>query len=310
MVCNFTIDGVNIGERFGIFISRGGYNKLLAFPSIKDPESNDWPEEDGIEVDLSDPKYGAVTAEITFVAGDRNFFVSDFIYFMSTPGRRVLRVISLDREWVVRLLTNPQLTDYIGVTSFSLEFSIDDPVLPSLSAPEGGGIILPASVYELDGIPFDRFGIVIEKGRDDIIKMPAIKKTLSSSYRTSNGLEYDAELVKFSSKEVTLKGCFIASDITRFWACYDAFFSALIQPGLRSLYVDYMGEEYPCYYKKSDDFEIKDLAAYTIVNFSVTLVFPVFRIGEMDYILSSEKGELIVLEEDNETFIDMRIYAN
>lgn len=308
MVYNFTVDGINIGERFGVFISRGGYNKLLTFPSIKDPESNDWPEVDGIEVDLSDPKYGAVTAEISFVAGDRNVFVSDFVDFVSTPGRRVLRINSLGREWVVRLLTNPQLTDYIGVTSFSLEFSIDNPILPSLSDPVGGGIYLPDSVYELDGIPFDRFGIVIEKGRDDIIKMPAIKKTLSSSYRTSNGIEYDVELVKFSSKEVTLRGCFIASDISRFWACYDAFFGALIQPGIRSLYVDYMGDEYPCYYKKSDDFEIKDLSAYTVVSFSITLVFTVFRLGEMEYLLAAEDGCLIVCQ-DGETLIDMKCYA-
>ena len=308
MVYNFTIDGINMSERFGVFISRGGYNKLLTFPSVKDPESNDWPEYDGIEVDLSDPKYGAVTAEISFVAGNRNIFVSDFINFVSMPGRRVLRIISLGREWVVRLLTNPQLTDYIGVTSFSLEFSIDDPVLPSLSDPEGGGINIPVSAYELDGIPFDRFGIVIEKGLDDIIKMPAIKKTLSSAYRTSNGIEYDAELVKFSSKEVTLKGCFITSDIPRFWACYEAFFGALIQPGLRYLYVDYMGDEYPCYYKKSDDFEIEYLSAYTIVSFSITLVFTVFRLGEMEYLLAGEDGCLIVCQ-DGETLIDMKSYA-
>lgn len=308
MVYNFTIDGVNIGDRFGVFISRGGYNELLAFPTIKDPESNDWPEEDGIEVDLSDPKYGAITARISFVAGNRNVFVSDFIDFVSTPGRRILRIRSLGREWTVRLLSNPQLTDYIGVTSFSLEFSIDEPVLPSFSNPVGGGLNLPVSAYELDGISFDRFGIVIEKGRDEIIKIPAIKKTLSSSYRTSNGIEYDAEHVKFSSKEVTLKGCFIASNISRFWDCYDAFFGALIQPGLRSLYVDYMGEEYPCYYKKSDNFEIKDLSAYTIVSFSITLVFTVFRLGEMEYLLAAEDGCLIVCQ-DGDTLIDMKCYA-
>ena len=308
MVYNFTIDGVDIGERFGVFISRGGYNELLTFPAIKDPEPNDWPESDGIEVDLSDTRYGAVSAEISFVSGNRNIFVSDFIDFISTSGRHVLRIISLSREWEVRLSTNTQLSDYIGVTSFSLEFFIDNPVLPSFSDPIGGGINLPSSLYELDGVPFDRFGIVIEKGRDDVIKMPAVKKTLSSSYRTSNGIEYDAELVKFSSKEVTLKGCFITSDISRFWACYDAFFGALIQPGLKSLYVDYMGEEYPCYYKRSDDFEIKDLSSYIIVSFSITLVFTVFRLGEMEYLLASENGCLIVCQ-DGKTLIDMKSYA-
>ena len=53
---NLYIDDLNVLGRFGCRVTRGGYNDLLAFPAMKEPEKNDWPEEDGIEVDLSDPK--------------------------------------------------------------------------------------------------------------------------------------------------------------------------------------------------------------------------------------------------------------
>ena len=254
-----------------------------------------------------------MTAEITFVVSGAQTFVGDFIEFVTSPGRHALWIESLKRSWVVRVVSNQDVKDYRGcnVTGFSLQFSVDRPVIPAvIGSPAGGGLEIPVSAYEIDGISLDRFGIFIEEGRDEVLKMPAIKKTLSSSYRTEDGIEYDADLVKFSSKDVTLKGCFVASDITRFWKCYDCFFGSLIQPGMRRMFVDYMGEEYPCFYKTSKDFSVKDLSDYVIVSFSVTLVFAVFRIGAMDYLLSSEAGELIVLEEDGETCIDMKIYAN
>lgn len=313
MVYNCSIDGVNVGERYGVFISKGGYNNILCFPAMKAPDQNDWSEEDGVEVDLSDPHLEALTAEITFVVSGERAFVGDFVEFVTSPGRHAFRIESLKRTWVVRVVTNQEIKDYRGsnVTSFSLQFSVDRPILPAgIGSPAGGGLEIPVSAYEIDGISLEQFGIFIESGRDEVLKMPSIKKTLTSSYRTKDGIEYDADLVKFSSKDVSLKGCFIASDITRFWSCYDAFFGSLIQPGMRSLFVDYMGEEYPCFYKTSKDFSVKALSDYVIVSFSVTLVFAVFRIGAMDYLLSSEAGELIVLEEDGETCIDLRTYAN
>ena len=49
MIDNCYIDGISICNRFGVWVTKGGYNGLLAFPAMKEPESNDWPEEDGIE---------------------------------------------------------------------------------------------------------------------------------------------------------------------------------------------------------------------------------------------------------------------
>lgn len=91
--------------------------------------------------------------------------------------------------------------------------------------------------------------------------------------------------------------------MNRMWNCYDAFFGALIQPGERSLYVDYMGNEFPCYYSKATDFKLLSLAP-TMISFNLTLVFTVFRIDGVEYLLASQRGNLIV-SQDGKYCIDV-----
>ena len=82
MINNIYIDNLNVLGRFGCRITRGGYNDLLAFPAMKEPEKNDWPEEDGIEVDLSDPKLQSREIAISFLS-DSNTQASDLIAYLS-----------------------------------------------------------------------------------------------------------------------------------------------------------------------------------------------------------------------------------
>ena len=48
-------------KRQGICITKGSYNNLVAFPTMKEPDKNDWPEEDGQEFDLSSPTLDTVS---------------------------------------------------------------------------------------------------------------------------------------------------------------------------------------------------------------------------------------------------------
>ncbi|MCD8135852.1 MAG: hypothetical protein LUH01_07855 [Parabacteroides gordonii] len=50
---------------------------------------------------------------------------------------------------------------------------------------------------------------------------------------------------------------------------------------------------------------IVSLFPEVVVEFDLTLVFTVFRVNETEYILATEAGEWIVLEDDGETVIDM-----
>ena len=68
---NCYIDNVSTCNQFGVWVTRGGYSDLLAFPAMREPDYTDWPEHDGIEVDLSAPILEEKTVDITFFAADQ-----------------------------------------------------------------------------------------------------------------------------------------------------------------------------------------------------------------------------------------------
>ena len=303
MIGAFYIDGIDIYARYGVVIASGGYNDLLAFPALKEPEANDWPEEDGVEVDLSAPVLEAKEIVIPFASDQPD--AGDFIYMISQPGYHTLRITELAKEWQLRLLTQTAGKDYSQAVTFSLKFADDFPGRPdTITTVSGSGLSLPVSEYEIDDVPLSEYGIEVVGGWDDLLKSPTVKQNLSRSFATSDGKFYDADMLVFSSKETTLKCCLSAVSLAKFWECYTAFFNGLIQPAERLFYWDYVCEEYPCYYKKSTGFKVLSLADKIVIEFNLTLVFTVFRIGETEYLLATEDGAFIETE-DGEYLIDM-----
>lgn len=304
MIGTFYIDGTDIYARYGVVVTSGGYSDLMAFPALKEPDTNDWPEEDGIEVDLSAPALEAKEVVISFASDQPD--AGDFIYMISQPGYHTLRITELAKEWQLRLLTQTAEKDYSRVVAFSLKFADDFPDRSDYNTTaSGSGLPLPVSEYEIDDVPLSEYGIEIVGGWDDLLKSPTVKQNLTRSFATSDGQLYDAGMVVFASKETTLKCCLSAVSLAKFWECYTTFFHNLVQPDERLLYWDYTCEEYPCYYKKSSGFKVLSLAGRIVVEFNLTLVFTVFRIGETEYLLASEDG-LFIETEDGEYLIDMK----
>lgn len=304
------IDNRDAYTDFGVWITEGGYDGLLPFPELVEPDRNDWPDEDGIEPDLEKPTLKPRELNITFVRSVDGRSTGALVEYLSKPGYHLFRIPSLGREWSLRLIQSPAYEDWDTLEAFTLRFAEDQPVRPSsVAIPEGGGRYVPLSEYELDGVPLDRYGVMVTEGRDEIMRSPTVKTNLSRTVLDVDGRIYDTENVVFNSKEVTLKCCLIAGSMTAFWNCYDALLHALIQPGERSLYVDYNVEEYPCYYKRTSGWKLESLRGRVVVTFSLALEFTVFRLGGTDYLLATEDGDLIVTE-DGEYYIDLNIYAD
>lgn len=304
MIGAFYIDGIDIYAKYGVVITDGGYNDLLRFPALKDPEVNDWPEEDGIEVDLDAPALEAKEVQISFACNYPD--AGDFISMISRPGYHILRITDLAQEWRLRLLTQTACKDYSRAVTFALKFADDFSARSDNYTPApGSGLVLPISEYEIDDVPLSQYGIEVIGGWDDLLKSPTVKQNLTRSFATSDGQIYDADHVVFNSKETTLTCCLSAVSTEKFWECYTAFFNDLIQPGERRLYWDYTGEEYPCYYKKSSGFRVVSLRDPVVIEFNLTLVFTVFRIGETEYLLATEDG-IFIETEDGEYLIDMK----
>ncbi|WP_347145980.1 hypothetical protein [Parabacteroides goldsteinii] len=298
------VDGVDIFKRYGAKVTRNGYSDLLTFPPLVTPDSTSWPEEDGVEVDLMDPKLDVKEVSISFVADEGN----DFVNFLCQPGYHVWSM-GLGREWRLRINTQSN-NKLINTTSvFTLKFIDDFPTRASdyISGP-GCGVVIPKCNYEMDGVSWRDYGIIVKKGnRDEVLKSSAVKQNLSQKIRTKDGQFYDVDQVVFEAKDVIFDLYMCAENLERFWQCYDAFFNDLIQPDERILYAGYTDEEYPCYYKKSSNFKVLTLSDKVMVEFSLTLVFTSFRVNETEYILASEDDERIVCEEDGETCIDLGI---
>lgn len=305
------MDGIDLYTRFGVWITKGGYNELLSFPEMGDVDFNDWPEEDGIDADLDNPTLKEKECTISFMASNPRIDAAEFIYAVSQPGYHTFTVTTLGRQWRLRLLSQPENKIYSWKSVFSLKFSDDFPYRPAEYAipVDGGGLLKRPSMYELDGVGLDRYGIIVLSGRNELLKSPDVKENLKRSIFSMDGVIYDADQTFFKAKETTFKCCLIAVSIERFWLCYTAFFNDLVKPGERQLYFDYTSEEYPCYYKKSSGFKILSLMDRVAVEFNLTLVFTSFRITETCYLLAMENGALTVTE-DFENYIDTKYYEN
>lgn len=277
MINNLYIDDQPARNHFGVWVTRGGYSGLLAFPALKEPEANDWPEEDGVEVDLSDPKLERKEITLSLLA-DTNTAATDLVAYLSDPGCHRFRIPSLGREWRLRFSEHPENHVYPLQTAFSLKLVEDVPVRPAAEELPNPGVRIPVSRYLLDDVPFSDYGVVIDVSRSALLKAPAAKLNMNRMVSTEDGQIYDADHLVFQKKEVTFNCHFKAVSMAAFWQCYDAFFAALIQPGERQLYVEEIGKAYPCYYKNSSSFEVLTLAGPVIVKFNLTLVFTSFRL--------------------------------
>lgn len=294
------IDNEDVLTRFGISLGAGAFDELLAFPPLKEPEKNNWPEEEGIEVDLATPCLQKKELTLSFLREGAEGMDDAFIAFLSRPGYRTFRIPALQKEWRLRLLSQSAL--HLKGTegaAFTLKLADDFPYRPAPGEVAEGGLPLPVSDFTLDGVSLDCYGLVVESGRDECLQSASVKPGLSRQFAGSDGIWYDTGQVVFDSKEVNFRCCLAAASMERFWACYDAFFHAWLQPGERFLSYRPGGKTYPCYYKQTSGFRLISAEAPVVAAFNLTLVCTALQDkGNSAYLLASEDGALVSTEDD------------
>jgi hypothetical protein len=308
MTGQLIIDGVNIFTEYGICIVDGGYNGLVQYPSLKTPYFNDWPDEDGIEVDLSNPKLDIKKFTIQ-LGGIYEFGVRGLIDFLSDNAYHEFTFTEIGIMRKLRLNLESARSGLIDYKLFSLDFTDDFPLYNYTYEDPIPIDTFCGRVVEIDGVPLTNYGISVTLGsHNEIVKTATIKQNLLVNNAIINGAIYDPENVVFSHKDVSIK-CYIKADINTFWRNYNALLHNLVQPGERTFWYDVRSEEFPCYYKSSNITNFIVINGEIFCTFDIVLVFTSFRLGGVDYLLASEDYELFVLEEDSETFIDMQ-YGN
>ena len=112
MTGEVTIDSIDVWTTFGAFLLKGSYDALLKPAKRKDSLKSNWPEQNGIDIDLSDPHYEAKEAELLFMisaSGESEWWTryDAFFALIMSAGERSIYVKELSRTFHGYYLETP-----------------------------------------------------------------------------------------------------------------------------------------------------------------------------------------------------------
>lgn len=288
------IDGRDAFVEYGIFVEQYGYKQLIQFAAFKKLDSTDWPDEDGVEVDLTDPKLDTRTLQIQFCITNIRY-AEDLFDELAIGAYHTFEFKDLQKTYKLRLSQNGSFKSFIKLGKLTLSFSDDFPVIPTGTHYALGKSDIRQVGFEIDGIDFSQFGSYVLDGTDDNIRKAAnTKENLKISSSVAAGIIYDSSAVYFKSKDVTLKLLIDAPSITEFWNRYNSLFAVILQPESRRFYYSALGNEYDCYYKSMSVSKFDILRSGKVwCEFSVILTFINYRPVGQYMLLAHEDFDLV-----------------
>lgn len=270
----FFIDGVNSLNTYGVFVWKGGYSSLLSVPAFKSLDITDWLDEDGIEVDLSDPKLQSKTVSLVLGFTDIDLLESFYGKLMEKSSHAFeFREIGLSLE--MRMLTSGGLTGLIKTGKITLSFAVDEPRIQQGSPYPIGVTRVAQRGYLLGGTDLSQFGCWVLSGTLQNTKKPtAVKQNLKVDSRYAAGTQYFPQQTGSvrCSRDVTLSLFINARSSEEFWRCYNSLFHYLTTAGMKTIRFEDSEADDECFYKSSSvrSFEITRSGTWWLM-FDVTL---------------------------------------
>ena len=289
MTGEIIIDGINATTTYGIIVRDGDYAGIISMPKIKEPEANDWPEEDGLEVDLSDLKYERKEFDIRFATISPNADINGFINLLIDGAYHDVTFSDLGITKQIRLLAGKNFKGSIlKMRLFTLRFSEDNPMSGyTYQEPTGGEF--PEQGYKIDTKDISQYGIAVLQGsEEEILKIPEVKQNLTIDTTAMNGAIYDPEQVKMKAKDVRLKLLATAGSAAALMRNLNAFFYDLTRPGERELYFNKNEETYSAYYQEMNVGRLAIGKNKIWCEFDTTLRFISYRIKRYIYLIKME----------------------
>lgn len=306
MIGAVIIDGTDIAT-LGAFIIRGGDNGFIMLPETKEVDANDWPEENGLEPDLTNLVFAARKFTVKYyLSGDYTTFKTRLASFENLhfqPGYREIYIREFDKTFQLRFAGfsgynqtkgfahNGQKAAFIDV-----DYWLDDPV-QFLAA----GIIAPVSDREnaaqvsINDIDLSNFNIVVRNIYTSAMKSKP-KDPLLQQSKYISGLTADMDApVKKQMAEVVIQCTMFADDLATFWTNYNALWGNL-SAGQITLSLTAAFRSFYCYYIGMEGFEkLRPFNQRIKVNFNLRLA--AYDIAELMYLLAAEDGSLITTED-------------
>ena len=298
------VDGNDLYLTYGIFVTEGGWNELIAFPPLKTVDKNEWYEEDGEEADLSNPVLNTKEVQISFAVSGVYSRFEEFVDMLSDGAYHTFECAAIKRNFTLRLTSQPNSKLYYALGFVTMKFANDYPLKGyEYEAPVSS--VMSCDDFTLDGHLFTEYGAMVLQGAiSEIKKTATVKPNLLRNYKYTSGALYDGRNVFFKSKDVKLSILMRAETLEELWRNYDALLFDLIRPDERILWVNSMEAEFPCYYKSCTVSNFFPTGKIWL-DFTITLTFTRdFRITVSDTLLSSEDG-IIIITDTTELPVDM-----
>lgn len=273
------IDGADAYVKYGVFVEKQGLKGLVQMPTFKKLDAITWPEHDGEEVDLTAPVLDAKAVQLPLVIVDAKraeLLFND----LSNGAYHEFRFVELNRPYRLRMTTNNAFSRNVKLGKITLSFSDDFPKVPTDSPYPKGKSGVAQSGYTLDGVDFSQFGAYVLDSTDTAVrKLPNVQPALSVSVPNVAGVTYDAESVKFQSKDVAVSLLINAGNTAEFWKRWDGLFAAILKPDSRKFRCPEVKMEYDCHYKGCSISKFEILRQTRVwCEFTVTLTFTSWRV--------------------------------
>lgn len=277
------IDGTDIAT-LGMFIVKGGDNGFLVFPERKPPMTNDWFEEDGLDVDLSEVFFEAKKISVKFylTAADATTFkarLTAFATLLFQTGYRQIYVREFDKTFSLRF---KEISDYkhsgglakSGKKSgfVTVEFMMDDPL-----AIYNDATLLPVTTrpnlsrIKLNGLDLSKFGIIIQDVYSSALRIRSPKSGLALSFERRTGILADLDFIpKKAGRQITIACTMLADSLSEFYDNYNALFNQLRIAQALTIELP-TTEVINCYYKGMYEFS-KENAFSTKIKIKFNLI--------------------------------------
>lgn len=302
------IDGRDAFIEYGVFVEQYGYKQLIQFAAFKKIDTTDWPEEDGIEADLIDPKLDTRTLQIQFCITNTRY-AEDLFDELSLGAYHTFEFRELKKTYRLRMTQNGAFSSFVKLGKMTLTFSDDFPEIPTGTHYALDKSDIRQIGFEIDGIDFSQFGTYVLQGSTDSIRKAAnTKENLKISTKDTAGILYDSSAVNYKSKDVTLKLLIDAPDIDEFWARYNGLFAVVLQPETRNFYYAALGNEYDCHYKNMSVTKFDILRSGKVwCEFQIVLTFVNYRpVGQYMLLAHEDFAFVEVIVDGQPTLLRIR----
>lgn len=241
------VNNIAIEER-QIWLLEQSYNGVVQWPALKNVDTNDWAEYDGIEPDLTNPVLDSRKVSFKVYAKGYSKY-EEFIEELLENGYNDFYFPELGQHYTMRLNGSKLIDQYDEGQVFSLEFTED------LFIDRNSAIITQGwshnSGFSIDGTDLGVYGIsVLEGTLTQFRQMPGTKQRLLINENSMTGAVYDATAEPmFREQDMQIKVLMRAWNVEMLMHNYYTFLSMLTEPSERYLYCEQTMEEVPFFYK-------------------------------------------------------------